>query len=248
MTSSPDKLFRDGLGEYRKPAPASAWDRIESGLHRRQQKSIWLKIAASITVLLAVSFLFWPDQQVMDVADIKSNVPTQVIVDNPPKVSPETAPASPSPTLADIAEPVEKSIAQKPSFKNDHQKSQATGEIIVVETHQDDKGNLVTAPVETISDSYPIATVIAAVSNTQPESSPSRMHLTYSSKYVQSKFRKKDLPVEATPEKKNSSGIQKIMDLAFELKNDDSMYGDLRQKKNEILSLSFLDSKRGPHN
>jgi len=53
MTSPPDKLFRQGLEDYQKPAPGSAWERIESGLDRKRNRIPWLKIAAGLLILIA---------------------------------------------------------------------------------------------------------------------------------------------------------------------------------------------------
>ena len=53
MTSPPDKLFRQGLEDYHKPAPGSAWERIESGLDRKRNRIPWLKIAAGLLILIA---------------------------------------------------------------------------------------------------------------------------------------------------------------------------------------------------
>ena len=53
MTSPPDKLFRQGLEHYQKPAPGSAWERIESGLDRKRNRIPWLKIAAGLLILIA---------------------------------------------------------------------------------------------------------------------------------------------------------------------------------------------------
>ena len=59
MTSPPDKLFRQGLEHYQKPAPGSAWDRIESGLDKKKHKSPWFKIAATLLLLMVASFVIW---------------------------------------------------------------------------------------------------------------------------------------------------------------------------------------------
>ena len=55
MTSPPDKLFRQGLEHYQKPAPGSAWDRIESGLDKKKHKSPWFKIAAGVLIVIVTS-------------------------------------------------------------------------------------------------------------------------------------------------------------------------------------------------
>src|SRR5688500_10671295 len=48
MNQQPDKLFREKLENFSKGAPASAWNRIETGLDKKNNKGLWLKVAASI--------------------------------------------------------------------------------------------------------------------------------------------------------------------------------------------------------
>ncbi|MBK9985297.1 MAG: hypothetical protein IPP15_23655 [Saprospiraceae bacterium] len=63
MTPQPDKLFREALEEFKRPAPASAWDRIETGLAQNKPIGIWWKIAAGMLLLLAASFILWPNHK-----------------------------------------------------------------------------------------------------------------------------------------------------------------------------------------
>jgi hypothetical protein len=55
MTSPPDKLFRQGLEHYQKPAPGSAWERIESGLDRKRNRIPWMNIAAGLLIVIVTS-------------------------------------------------------------------------------------------------------------------------------------------------------------------------------------------------
>ena len=57
------------------------------------------------------------------------------------------------------------------------------------------------------------------------------------------KFIKQKVTPEATPEKKNTSGLQKVIDKAVELTNERTVYSDLREKKNEWLSFNNLSNK-----
>ena len=52
----------------------------------------------------------------------------------------------------------------------------------------------------------------------------------------------------ATASTEKTSGIQKLMGLAYTLKNPDNGLGDLRQKKDEILALNFLTTKEDKTN
>ena len=55
----PDKFFREKLADYHKPAPAGAWDRIESSLKKTEPKFAWWKVAASLLLLTAIAYVLW---------------------------------------------------------------------------------------------------------------------------------------------------------------------------------------------
>ena len=64
--------------------------------------------------------------------------------------------------------------------------------------------------------------------------------IVYTAEEVNARFLRKNVDTQATPEDKKSSGIQKLMGIAHDLKNNENGFGDLRQKKDEILALNFL--------
>ena len=72
MSYNPDPIFRDGLNGYRKAAPPSAWERIESGLERKRQKNMWLKIAAGLFLILSTSILLFQHDQTDSVVSTNS--------------------------------------------------------------------------------------------------------------------------------------------------------------------------------
>jgi hypothetical protein len=49
---------------------------------------------------------------------------------------------------------------------------------------------------------------------------------------------------EATPELKKPSTLKKLLDKAYDLKHNQDAFGELRQKKNEILALNFKNEKQ----
>jgi hypothetical protein len=50
---------------------------------------------------------------------------------------------------------------------------------------------------------------------------------------------------QATSEEKKSSTFKKLLKKANDLKSNQDPFGDLREKKNEILALNFRNEKRG---
>jgi hypothetical protein len=59
MNQQPDKLFRERLAGLNRPAPSSAWSRVEANLDKKKSKGLWLKIAASLLILFVASFVIW---------------------------------------------------------------------------------------------------------------------------------------------------------------------------------------------
>jgi len=56
MNQQPDKLFKQKLENYQRPAPVSAWSRIEAGRSKKNNKYFWLKIAASFLLFSVILY------------------------------------------------------------------------------------------------------------------------------------------------------------------------------------------------
>ncbi len=250
MTPQPDKIFRDALGQYRKTAPASAWDRIETGLDRRQSNGLWWKVAAGMLLLLASTFMLWPHpkdapsvtliQQDINQTELKNNTPlaTSALV---PKVS-----ETPVRKVELIPDKKIKTL----SVRNRSTSQSDVEDVEDVSNEVNEKENVVTTsvPVESITKPDPeveAASVAMATEEDEVDESPGR-NMIYTAQEVNARFIKKDLVSKATPEKNTTSGVKKVIDVAIGLKNNDSLLGDLRQLKNEYLTINFPDKKRDP--
>jgi hypothetical protein len=75
------------------------------------------------------------------------------------------------------------------------------------------------------------------------ETEQKRTNITYTASDVNARFIKQKVTPEATLEKKNTSGLQKVIDKALLLTNEGTVYGELREKKNEWLSFNNLSDK-----
>ena len=60
-----DELFRNGLESHKASAPVGAWDKIEAGLPQKKRKGaiFWISIAASFTLVAAISWLALDNKQ-----------------------------------------------------------------------------------------------------------------------------------------------------------------------------------------
>jgi hypothetical protein len=62
------------------------------------------------------------------------------------------------------------------------------------------------------------------------------------------KYLDKKSLAQATSGEKKPSTLRKLLDKAYDLKHNQDPFGDLRQKKNEILALNFRSEKQRSQN
>lgn len=228
MTSQPEKLFRDKLENFQKPAPPLAWDRIEANLEGSQPKGLWLKIAAGVMLVSVATFLLWPSSQT-DNPEVLTKASDPIV--KPKESSPESTVLQQSPVQA-----TEQTVSKKKIKPKETKVTPEDAPVLVAEL-------VVTNEISEWIETEVPADVVPA--ETKPEEVLASTTLVYPVEEVNARFLKKESPVQATPEEKKSSGIQKLMGLAYDLKHTESGIGDLRQKKNEILALNFKEDKRG---
>lgn len=250
MTPQPDKLFREALEEFTKPAPVTAWDRIETGLDQRKLKGIWWKVAAGMLILITASFIFWPNQTVMHSVSLNQNVETKSSENTKLQIasSAQVPVVSSAPVTHVEFVPVKKIKAYSPVLITGNEVD--TNDQNVVSNEMEKEGSVRTAgePVENIveadeivaDESVPVLINVDEADNTQGR------HMKYTAQEVNKRFMKKVVPANATPEKKTTSGVKNVIDVALGLKNNDSILGDLRQLKNEYLTINFPEKKRDP--
>jgi hypothetical protein len=249
MNQQPDELFREKLAGYQKPVPASAWEKIAAAQSKKNDKWLWLKIAASITLVAVIGYFSWPESVTKDLTN-DSLTP----VEEKPSVQ---VPASDE-KLADV----KKETSPQPSFASDKPSAKISKQKKTVNkitpANDDEKLN---GAIITQQDIAPtqndIHEEIAIVeTDTQPEiedtpivaeAEPHNMTLVYSAKDVEEYLDKKSL-AEATSDSKKSSTLKKLLKKANDLTNNQDPFGELRQKKNEILALNFKNDKQRGQN
>lgn len=263
MTTLPDKLFRQGLEHFQKPAPGSAWERIESGLGRKSNRSLWMKIAAGLFLVIATTALFLQFNQndtaiaeasklsITDTLETDSTLAAatelqergdrrQEAVDN------QQSPVGSRDSIIkrESSGVRREALTQnKPSVDNyileyDNSKKPKSSRLQTTvyspqsavstqKTIPPDGSNVavINDPVEKMTESKTAsqATITNEISITEASSDSKRTNFTYSANEVNEKFLKKESTSEATPEKKNTSGLQKVIDLALDLKNEGSV-------------------------
>lgn len=228
MTSQPDKLFRDKLESFQRPAPAAAWDRIEQKLEKPASKIVWLRIAAGIVLLSIAAFLLWPagsSQTVLTktdglTPDKRNDAVHKDVPEQPKEITPELKIVTPVQThTASVQKKFQKQIKKQ------------------VEPKQNPSS-------DSVSIILPVPQTPELIADVQPEvKQPVSTTIVYTADDMNSKFLKKKLPPQATSASREASGIQKLIGLAYSAKNSDTGLGDLRQKKDEILTLNFGKKK-----
>jgi hypothetical protein len=248
MKQQPDKLFREKLAGYSKPMPSGAWDKIESSLDKKNtfriydigRKGLWLKIAASFLIMSAIVYALWPEKEEQPVANKTENSSVPSIVqekqdDHEQAEEKNTPPVDDAPAKSNIAEnknstlknkrndqPVTDSVVEDKPKLITEEKSDGLAEML---------GNIPSFPSLAVDDE-----VIMSNIPIRPEEK--NITLVFSAKEVDEYLNKKAL-AKATLVDEKSSTLKKLLKKAADLKNNQDPFGDLRQKKNEILALNF---------
>jgi hypothetical protein len=251
MNQQPDKLFREKLESLHRAAPVSAWEKIDAGLAKKNHKGIWLKAAAAVLVFATATFILWPENG--------SETPyTQTAENKKIKKEPikptaeETKPAVQLP--AESVQPViaadnnKSSVNSEPKTKTRIKKEKAPA--LIYEQQQNDAQVAVLVPEvatdienpETVSEEITTNTETLVAENSTTEEDA--VTLVYTAEEVNEKYLDKDALAKATSSQKKSSTFRKLLDKAYDLKNNQDPLGGLRQKKNEILALNFKNEKR----
>ncbi len=234
----PDKFFREKLQNYQRPAPATAWERIESTLEKKTDyKFLWWKIAACFILLAGVTYVVWfhnpnPQDVVAQNGDKAVSLPKESSVEelgNTPKLGEEVAETESKPAVvpqetAKRSERIYRKTQRNPLPEISEEKIAGDGEIHEIKSFEN-----VTPPV---------------ASYNPPEVKPSRIKITITSDET-NKYLDETALAEATLEDKKPSTLKKLLKKANDLKSNQDPFGDLREKKNEILALNFKNEKRG---
>lgn len=256
MNQQPDKLFRDKLERYQKAAPAGAWDRINTGLAKKNSGHTfrWISIAASLLILAAVVFLLSRDKKSIDHAEL----PTAHQKTSVPETSSghETEQPKVVRQKDELKAPAEQnkvapSQRQVPEQKEERKKviipSEAPAEeITVVQAEEEQKIIRTPEQPEVITDpSLEEQPVVASAAAAQPDEQ--NIKLVFSAEESEEYLDKKAL-AEATSSDKKPSTLKKLLKKAEGLATNQDPFGELRQKKNEILALSFKSDKQRGQN
>jgi len=243
MNQQPDKLFRDKLANWQKPAPISAWDRIEAQVSEKKDHTKWPFMAvASVLLLATVAIALTWKQDTGKAAErilaTEKNVesPIQIPAETPVPEKIKSEPTAPANTIKKRANASNPSIASSKTRKtSSDNKTGKTPEPALPET---------SIAGTTVVDDILIANHTAQL--TGKTSSPvieESYKLVIDASVVNEKYFVEPAKPEATDGKKKSSGLKRLLVKAQKLKTNQDPFGELRQAKNEILAWNFRNEK-----
>ena len=241
MNQQPDNFFREKLAGYSKPAPAGAWDRVASGLDKPGKSFTWWKIAASLLLLSTIGYVLWfhalpPIEP--PVAQTKGQNPPVMREKDQIKINPSVESQNHAITKESITSAAENISAKKDMPKKVKKHQNITHTLDAAMPNGKEEHN--PAVETTLSETPPI--------EVQPDILPmkksSALTLTFTVDET-NQYLNKNAVSQATPDGKKPSTFKKLLKKANDLKSNQDPFGDLREKKNEILALNFKNEKRG---
>lgn len=249
MNQQPDKLFRDKLQSFQTPAPSGAWNRIEANLDKKNNKVMWFRIAASLLLVAIAAYLLWPT----NIADrtapqppLANKAKEQQVIKPEQKKEEVILPPAPAQqnTIAkkDVAPRKHVETKQNESIIENKEVEQKRDEALIAENVNISVDN--NESVDTPTMSIPAETQTVVVASTEKQ----KVKIIFSAEDIDNKYLDKEALAEATSDEKKSSTLKKLLDKAYDLKYNQDPFGDLRQKKNEILALNFKTDKQRKEN
>ena len=255
MKQQPDKLFQDKLSGYERQAPAAAWDRLEQRLDKKQPKALWWKVAA-VLIAVAISVpvaLILNEKSSSNIAHTEKDrvspkekpsaksEPSIAVQEQPDALTEERT--TPTTTLADLNSTKQDVIKPSPeaSVLENSTMHRTSGISIPEEVVTQNDDAIVREEIENHSESHE-EPVIANVESKQNQS----ITLVISAEEATNYYEEEKLfdDTDATSDTKKPSTFQKLLRKASDLKTNQDPFGELRQKKNEILALNFKSDKK----
>ncbi len=246
MKQQPDKIFSDLLRDARMPAPPMAWEKIEAGLDKKKHGFAWLYVAASVTLvaLSATAFYFNSNEtETIAVKTVISKPDVDQEKNSAPEVKSESAIKSNNKVQIEEKKGNKEEEVRRPSIRKPLQELPP---VITDEATQVAIAESETVVVPDSSVEQYKEPVNLAFRASTPEEKKERVTIVLSTKDTDEYLIVKNSNTEATSDEEKSSTLKKLLKKAADLKVNQDPFGDLRQKKNEILALNFRsDNQRG---
>lgn len=213
MNNKVDKLFKEKLETHTLQPSAQAWEKVDSHLSKKNKMVVWLRVAAAIALLGAVTFV------VVDFSEPKKEIVKKKIEE--PKTQEDP-----------LVVPEQKQVAEVPVKKKSLQRSQPKRVVApVIQEVQPE-------PEQVAIVEEPVAPVVVEA----PKKERS-ITLTYSLPSIKKQQPEATETAVATVEEPKKTGFERVLEIAKEVKNADNPLGELREAKNDILAFEFKKDK-----
>lgn len=264
MNQQPDKLFQEKLAGFSKTVPASAWNRIETNLDKKNSKGLWLKVAASLLVLAVAAFLLWSKRTSKESLQLAQHTEQQPS-NKKEGVGPVDATTKEMKSEQPLILPAEEVSEKEDGKVRDRSNAPVTKRITsatkspavdfttgetkpeVVNTEINQENNKL-KPETIVPEEQIMIAEITETPRTAPANDDTGITLIYTVDEVNEKYLDKKSLAEATSDEKKASTLRKLLDKAKDLKHNQDPFGELRQKKNEILAFNFKSDKQRSQN
>jgi hypothetical protein len=238
----PDKIFRQKLEDHQLPLTEAVWNRIEGGLEKKKTGYRWLMVAASLVLIAATSALIrfyqHPDVPVENISAKKPSTANEKLPVQAPDEIQSPTPAANDTQISVAMSPAKQrkkaSVLSSEPAENVRQES-LVSVIEEVDTKNEDIDN--TFLTSNLALPELPETPLAAISD------PGNLKLELAAEEVNKKYIEFYPDEDATTAAKKTSTLKKLVNKVQSLKTNQDPFGELREKKNELLALGFKGKK-----
>lgn len=229
MSNKVDKFFKEKLEGHTLTPSAQAWEKLEGHLSKKNRTVIWVRIAAGIALLALVSVaivVYLGGSG--DSHELVKDVTTPSKNDQKPEVTKD----EPQPTPAPVVESTP-ALAQKTQSKK--------RDVLTVQS-----GSNVPKGVEApqIEETIPSIEEQPAPKLAQANAPTAPTEKSIVLVYTLPALKKQPEPEPVVAEETKKTGLERVLEIAREVKNSDSPLADLRDAKDDILALDFKKDRK----
>ena len=221
MNSRLDNYFKEKVRDHGTTPSPDAWEKVETRISKKNNTATALKIAAALAIVGLVTIVLWDQStgdSAMPVAE-RQNIssPNESSEKSAPKES-EISDATTAETHKAQVRTANRSMDQPLRKKNPESQATVIPDPVVIEPVNDEE--LLVAAVQ----EKPKAKKIVIV-------------------YTLPTINKQPTQDVAVTEEEKKTGLQKVMDVAMEVRASEIPLGELREAKDDLFALEFKKDK-----
>jgi hypothetical protein len=222
MSNKLDNFFSAKLREHNIAPSPRAWEKVESSLSKKNNTAIVLRVAAAIALVAAATIVIV--DQTIDRQTEKTA--QQHAKEKPVNAAPEVT------RTTEVPAPAKQSKREVSHTNSRHPRTTIPKEIkeIKSEAEATHGGQLVVMEPTTVEEAQAIP------QQEMPSAKTKRIVIVYSLPTIN-----KSTPPATVTEKK--SGLQKVMDVAMDMRAAENPLGELREAKDELFAREFKKDK-----